>query len=108
MSWQAKSGCAEHHRPAVERIVNALPVAWLSPPQSGELFDDLDHCNRRLRGYAFAEGFDIVRQGGGTKANPSSRFWCIFYGEKTRNSRKLEDEVERDEDGSITSRRQRE
>jgi hypothetical protein len=61
MSWQTKSGFAEHHRPVIERIINAFPVAWLLPPQSGELFIDLDHCNRRLRGYAFTEGFDIVR-----------------------------------------------
>ena len=80
MSWQAKPGCAEHHRPAVERIVNLLPPAWLLPPQSGEIFSSLDHSNRRLRGYAFAEGFKIVRQGGGTKVNPSWRFLCLPWG----------------------------
>jgi hypothetical protein len=36
-----------------------------------ELFDSLEHCNRRLRGWALAEGFDIVRQGGGTKVAPA-------------------------------------
>jgi hypothetical protein len=61
MSWQAKPGCAEHHRPAVERIVNLLPPSWLLPSQSGEIFNSLNHSNRRLRGYAFAEEFDIVR-----------------------------------------------
>ena len=108
MSWKAKPGCAEHHRAAVERIVNLLPPAWLFEPQSGELFDSLEQCNRRLRGYAFAEGFDIIRQGGGTKANPSWRFFCVYHGERTRNTRKLEDEVEKDEAGNITSKRQRE
>ena len=107
MSWQAKTGCAEHHRAVVERIVNANPSTWLLHPQSGELFDSLDHCNRRLRGYALAEGFDIVRKGGGLKSNPSWLFRCIHYGEKTRNDRKLEDRIERDKDGSIISKRQR-
>jgi hypothetical protein len=108
MPWHAKSGCAEHHRAAVERIVNLLPPAWLSRPQSGERFDSLDHCDRRLRGYSFAEGFDIVRKGGGSKSNPSWRFFCIHHGSKTQNTRKLENEVTRNEKGAITSRRQRE
>jgi hypothetical protein len=69
MPWQAKPGCPEHHRAAVERTVNLLPPAWLLTPQSGEIFNSLDHCDRRLRGFSFAKGFDIVRKGGGTKAN---------------------------------------
>jgi hypothetical protein len=108
MPWRAKPGCAEHHRAAVERIVNLLPPAWLLEPQSGEIFNSLEHCDRRLRGYSLAEGFDIVRKGGGSKSNPSWRFFCIHHGSKTQNTRKLEDEVERDDKGSINSRRQRE
>lgn len=54
------------------------------------------------------KGFDIVRQGGGTKANPSWRFSCLFHGERTRNTRKLEDRrIEKDEEGTMTSERQR-
>ena len=73
MPWKAKPGCAEHHMAAVERAVNLLPPAWLLPPQSGEVFDSLDHCNRRLRGHALTEGFDIIRKGGGTESKPSWR-----------------------------------
>jgi hypothetical protein len=105
MPWRAKPGCAEHHRVAVERIGNALPPSWHLQPQSGELFDSLDHCNRRLRGYAFVQGFDTVRQGGGTKANPSWRFFYTFHSERTKNIRKLEDKVERNEKDTITSKR---
>ena len=105
MPWKAKPGCADHHRPVVERVVNKFPSAWLLPPESGEVFDSLDHCERRMRSFSFAEGFDIVRKGGGTKANPSWRFRCLFHGEETRNDRKLEDKVERDEHGTITSTR---
>jgi len=89
-------------------MVNALPPSYLLEPSSGELFEGLEECNRRLRGYALAEGFDIVRHGGGTKALPSYRFKCIFHGSTTQNHRKLEDYVERDSEGKITSRSQRE
>jgi len=99
MAWQAKPGCAEHNRTVIERMVNAFPPAWLLPPCTGEIFDSLEHCNRRLKGFALAEGFDIVRKGGGTKVHPAYRFSCYYHGDKTRNDRKLEDSVEYDEKG---------
>jgi hypothetical protein len=108
MPWYAKPGCAEHHRAAVERMVNALPPSYLLSPCSGEIFESLEDCNRRLRGYALAEGFDIVRHGGGTKALPSYRFKCIFHGSTTQNHRKLEDHVKKDAEGKIVSKRQKE
>ena len=108
MYWHAKPGCPAHHRAAVERIVNAYPPSYLVPPASGEIFDSLEESNRRMRGYALAEGFDIVRHGGGTKALPSYRFKCIFHGSKTQNHRKLEDHVEKDSEGKVISKRQRE
>jgi hypothetical protein len=107
MPWSAKPGCAPHHRAAVERLVNSLPSSYLLPPISGELFDSLEDCNQRLRGFALAEGFDIVRHGGGTGALPSYRFKCIFHGSKTQNNRKLEDRVEVDSEGRIVSKRKK-
>jgi hypothetical protein len=107
MPWKAKSGCAEHHRAAIERLVNSLPPSYLLPPRSGEIFANLDDCNSRLRGYALAEGFDVVRHGGGTKLNPGCRYKCIFHGINTQNHRKLEDHVGKDSEGRITSKRQR-
>ena len=107
MPWHAKPGCPEHHRTVVERMVNALPSSYLLPPRSGELFDNLDACNNRLRGYALAEGFDIVKHGGGTKKIPGSRYKYIFHGINTQNYRKLEDHVEKDSEGKIISRHQR-
>jgi hypothetical protein len=105
MPWRAKPGCPKHHKAVVERIGNALPLSWHLPPQSGELFDSLDQYNRRLRGYAFIKGFDTVRQGEGTKVNPSWRFFYTFHGERTRNTKKLENKVERNKEGIITSKR---
>jgi hypothetical protein len=58
-----------------------------------------------MRGYALAEGFDIIRYGGGTKALPSYRFKYIFYGSKTQNHRKLDDHVKKDSEGKIISKR---
>jgi len=107
MPWQAKPGCAKHHIAAIERLVNSFPSAWLLPPQTGEIFASNEECNRRLRAFALAEGFDIVRNGGGTGANPAWRFRCFHHGSETRNQRKLEARIEKDDKGKITSKRQR-
>ena len=89
-------------------MINTLPVAWLLKSETGEEFDDLDHCNRRMRGHALANGYDIVCKGGGTKANPTYRFRCIFHGTEMKNSRKLKDYIRYDDEGKITIKRQRE
>jgi hypothetical protein len=105
MSWSAKPGCLPHHRAAVERMVNALPASYLMPPCSGELFDSLDDCTDRLRGFALAEGFDVARTGGGNKRMPGCRYRCLFHGSSTKNCRKLEDHVAKDKEGKIISKR---
>jgi hypothetical protein len=107
MPWAAKSECPPHYRAAVKRLINALPSFYLLPPLSGEVFESLEDCNRRLRGYALAEGFDVVRKDGGIKASPSYRFKCLFHGSHTQNNRKLEDRVEKDSEGKISSKRRR-
>ena len=106
MTWLAKVGCVKHHVAVLERLVNSFPPEWLLLSQSGEIFENLEHCNRRLRAFAFATGFDIVRKGGGTKALLSWRFFCFYHGTETRNDRKLEVCVEADEKGNIINRRQ--
>jgi hypothetical protein len=107
MAWLAKADCAEYHVAVIERLVNSFPPEWLLPPQSGEIFENLEHCNRRLRAFALATGFDIIRKGGGTKALLSWRFFCFYHGTTIRNDRKLEARMKIDEEGNITSRRQR-
>jgi hypothetical protein len=64
--WNAKPGCPEHHVEALERAVNAMPLEWRSPPQTGEVFPSILECERRLRGFTLVEGFDIVRNGEAT------------------------------------------
>jgi hypothetical protein len=49
------------------------------------------------------EGFDIVRNGGCTKASSAYRFRCFHHGVTTQNNRKLEDRAEVDEKGNINN-----
>jgi hypothetical protein len=76
-----------------------LPLSYLLPPRTGEVFDNLDDCQSRLRGFALAEDFDVVKHGGGTKKAPVSRYRCIFHGIDSRNYRKLKDHVVKDSEG---------
>jgi MULE transposase domain len=105
MAWQAKPEYAEHHRAVIERMVNAFPPEWLLPPYTGEIFNSLEYYNRRLKAFSLAEGFDIVRKGGGTRANPSYRFSYYYHGKKTRNDRNLEESIKYDEKSKISSNR---
>jgi hypothetical protein len=69
----------------------------------GEVFDSIEHCKRRLQGYALTEGFDVVQTGGGIKTAPGGRFECLKHGESIKNWRKLESHVECDEEGIIVT-----
>jgi hypothetical protein len=89
-------------------MVNALPLSYLLAPCFGELFDSLEYYNRRLRGWALAKRFNIIRNGGGTKAAPNYRFRYIFYNNKIQNNRKLEDIIKRDSKGKIVNKRKKE
>ena len=97
--------------PTIEKplsAVNTLPIEWLQPPASGEVFDDIKMCDRRLQGFSLAEGFSIVKKGAGTEAHPGARYRCKHHGIETLNTRKLSDRIERDEKGNIISSRKRE
>src|SRR5436305_15217580 len=84
-AWRAKPGCPKYLVAVLERAVNALPPVWLLQLITGEVFDSIDHCNRRLQSYALAEGFEVVRTGEGTKTAPGARFECSKHGESTKN-----------------------
>jgi hypothetical protein len=105
MAWQAKPKYAEHHRAVIERIINAFPPVWLLLPYTGEIFNSLEYCNRRLKAFSLAEGFNVIRKGSGTKVNPAYRFSYYYYKTKTQNNRKLENSIKYDEEGRITSNR---
>jgi hypothetical protein len=84
-----------------------LPPSYLLPPRTGEVFDNLDDCQSRLRGFALAEGFNVVKHGGGIKKAPVSKYRYTFYGVDSRNYRKLKDHVMKNSEGKITSKRKR-
>src|SRR5947199_3035612 len=84
-AWRAKPRCPKHLVAVLERAVNALPPAWLLQPTTGEVFDSIEHCKRRLQNYALAEGFNVVQIGGGTKKVPTAHFEYLRYGESIRN-----------------------
>jgi len=107
--WTAHPHCPAHLRGEVEAHVRALPSAFLNEPLSGEVFDNVELCKERLQGFAFAQGFAITQQSGSMKqARPRFDFQCIYHENSTRNYRKLEKHVERDEEDKITSRRKQE
>ena len=105
--WRAPDGCPEHLRHYLETLVNSFPPEWLNAPFTDEMVANLAEGERRLRAYAVANGFDVVRTGGGSSRTPACLFKCIHHGHKTANKRKLEDRIERYDEGKIISRRQR-
>jgi hypothetical protein len=58
--WRAYPACLAHLVGALKRHVNALPAAYLLLLQSGEIFNNIPHCEGRLYGYVLAEGFNII------------------------------------------------
>jgi hypothetical protein len=107
MAWTAPPNCPLHLVSALESAVNSLPVEWLDPPATGEKFESFDECEKRLRGFSLSQGFDIVQVGGSGATTPLRRYACIHHGLLTANKRRMEPVVERNEEGEITSIRQR-
>jgi len=107
MAWTAHPDCPRHLVATLEKAVNALPVEWLDPPVTGEVFESFQECERRLRGFALSQGFDIVQKGGSGAHTPGKRWVCIHHGVRSQNNRGLEPRVERNKQGEITSTRKR-
>jgi hypothetical protein len=84
-------------------MILVSPPAYFTAPII-DTHDPSEECERRLHGYALSQGYEVVRSGGGTQATPTLRFRCIFHGNKTLNTRQLEETVIRDEDGAILSK----
>jgi hypothetical protein len=107
-TWIVKPACPAHLREVLERFVNGQNAAWRLPPApKGEVFDSFEQCLARLNVYAIAEGFAVVIRGHGDARNPAQRYQCIHHAEEPRNDDGLELRVERDSEGKIVSKRQR-
>ena len=96
MYWHAKLGCSKHYKATIKHIVNAYPPSYLVPPSLGEIFNSLEDSNCRLREYALAKDFNIIRNREGIVANSSYKFRYIFYNSVIKNNRKLKNYVEKD------------
>ena len=105
--WQARPGCPATLVNVLKEKVNSFPSYWLNTLYKGEIFKDLIEARDRYRAFALAEGFEVVKGGGGGPLFPAARFHCFHHSIRSRNWRKLEDEVERDKDGDIISKRRR-
>jgi hypothetical protein len=103
--WNAHPECPEHIKADLEAHAQSFPPSYLLAPVAGEVFDNLELCRERLQGWTLLQGFAIVRTSGSEKrAKKHFEFRCIHHGNKTANTRQLEDHVERDEDNVITTR----
>jgi hypothetical protein len=107
MVWRAYPDCPIYIVAALERAVNALPPEWLLAPAIGEVFNSIDRSRRRVRGLSLADDFNVVQTGAGNNRAPGARFQCIHHSIATRNYRKLEARIEKDEKGHIVNRRKR-
>jgi hypothetical protein len=94
-----------HQRGAFDRAIEATPSAFLGFPTTGEVFESAAACKVRLQGFSLGQGFAVVVG----KSNKGSfiEFLCIHHSTETRNYRELEQNVEKDPEGRIVSRRKR-
>lgn len=85
--------------------IRSFPPGWIQKPVDGERFKSHELCLQRLNAYGFFEGclFVTARQGG--QNTPHWYFRCKFHGAKSRNYRKLEDRVTREDDRIVTERK---
>ena len=89
-------------------IMPAHLLQSIERPQNGEMFASIERCIERLRVWGFVEGCAYVKSKSRPLApTPNHAFACIFANNKTQNHWMLEDCVERDTEGIIISRRQR-
>jgi hypothetical protein len=96
-----------HQRAAFDRAVAALSPAFLHFPATGESFESKVSCKARLQGFTLGQGFAVVIGKSDKDSTPKVEFLCIHHGEASRNGRGLEEEVQKDSSGTITSKRQR-
>lgn len=67
-------------------------------------FNSIDSSKRCLCIFALDAGFDIVQTGAGTKNVPVARFQCLDHWGATRIWHGLEDRIEKDVEGRITTK----
>jgi len=85
-----------HLREPFLRAVHRNPLQWLLPPHSDDEFELSEQCLARLQAFALGQGLAVVTGKVYRQDTPRWQFRCIHHSSKTRNHRKLEQEVERE------------
>ena len=88
-----------------DRAIAGLPPAFLGLPTTREVFESTAACKARLQGFSLGQVFAVVV--GKSNKNSFVKFLCIHHSAETRNDRQLGQDIERDPEGEITSRRKR-
>jgi ribulose 1,5-bisphosphate carboxylase large subunit-like protein len=73
MPFHVKPGYSKYFIDVYEKAVNTQPVSYLLLSIIGEVFTFIAAYKVRLRGFALAKGFDIMRTSGDNKRVPSTR-----------------------------------
>ena len=108
-AWKPHPFCPPHQLPVLTREVQALPASFFLRPYTGETFDSPLDALRRLNGFALSQGFAIAKASGSEHSKwPYLLLWCVHHAKTTKNVRKLEDHVQRDNEGVITTDRKQE
>jgi hypothetical protein len=94
----------EHLRPALKRVVAAIPAPWLLAPITGEVFDPRKTCKKRLQAFVLTQGFTVVV---GKSNKDRLIFYYVYHSVETRNIRGLKPRIERNAQGKIINYRQR-
>jgi hypothetical protein len=97
----------QHQRSTFDRAIAGLATDVLGYPVTGEVFGSKAEYKARLQGFTLSQGLAVVVNKSSQDGTPRTEFLCIHYNIVTHNYRELEDEVEKDSEGKITSKRQR-
>jgi hypothetical protein len=95
-----------YQRGTFDRAIAGFPSAFLGFPTTGEVFESTAACKAWLQGFSLGQGFAMVV--GKSNKGAFVEFLCIHHSTETRNDRQLEQDIERDPEGKIISRRKHE
>src|SRR5271154_3406725 len=84
-------------RAKIQAYGDTIPQQHQTLPDLGHEFFEPEECFLWLHNFSFCQGFAVVK-GSGSDATGRKRYLCIHHGTKTKNTRKLEEHVVKDND----------
>jgi hypothetical protein len=108
-AWRPHPRCPDYAVKQLQVFMSSLPAMYYLTPCKGEVFGTLSEALHRLQVFAATQGFAVANISGSMQAeHPYFIVACLHHGKETRNWRGLEEHVERDEEGVVTSQRKQE